>query len=137
MIPGLLEGQEKMSKSNPDSAIFMEDSEEDVNRKIKQAFCPPKILEGNPCVQYARFFVFAAEDALEVKRKERDGGDITFKTLEEFEEAYTNGSLHPADLKAALAKAVNKKIEPVRRHFIENEFARNLLAEIKSFKVTK
>lgn len=26
MLPGLLEGQEKMSKSNPDSAIFMEDS---------------------------------------------------------------------------------------------------------------
>lgn len=27
MLPGLLEGQEKMSKTNPDSAIFMEDSE--------------------------------------------------------------------------------------------------------------
>ena len=26
MISGLVEGQEKMSKSNPDSAIFMEDS---------------------------------------------------------------------------------------------------------------
>lgn len=26
MISGLIEGQEKMSKSNPDSAIFMEDS---------------------------------------------------------------------------------------------------------------
>ena len=32
MVPGLLEGQEKMSKSNPDSAIFMEDSVEDVSR---------------------------------------------------------------------------------------------------------
>lgn len=27
MLPGLLEGQEKMSKSDPDSAIFMEDTE--------------------------------------------------------------------------------------------------------------
>lgn len=27
MMMGLLEGQEKMSKSDPDSAIFMEDSE--------------------------------------------------------------------------------------------------------------
>lgn len=26
MLPGLQEGQEKMSKSNPDSAIFMEDT---------------------------------------------------------------------------------------------------------------
>lgn len=27
MLPGLLEGQEKMSKSDPNSAIFMEDEE--------------------------------------------------------------------------------------------------------------
>ncbi|MEM7623705.1 MAG: hypothetical protein AAF235_10950, partial [Planctomycetota bacterium] len=29
-----------MSKSDPDSAIFMEDEEADVRRKIKKAFCP-------------------------------------------------------------------------------------------------
>ena len=36
MLMGLKQGQEKMSKSDPDSAIFMEDSEADVKRKIKQ-----------------------------------------------------------------------------------------------------
>ena len=30
MLSGLKEGQEKMSKSDPESAIFMEDSEQDV-----------------------------------------------------------------------------------------------------------
>jgi len=40
MMSGLLEGQEKMSKSNLDSAIFMEDSAEEVRRKIKKSFCP-------------------------------------------------------------------------------------------------
>lgn len=30
MMPGLLEGQEKMSKSDPNSAIFMEDTEAEV-----------------------------------------------------------------------------------------------------------
>jgi tyrosyl-tRNA synthetase len=29
-----------MSKSSPDSAIFMEDSVKDVERKIKKAYCP-------------------------------------------------------------------------------------------------
>jgi tryptophanyl-tRNA synthetase len=42
MMPGLLEGQEKMSKSDPNSAIFMEDSEAEVSAKIKKAFCPPQ-----------------------------------------------------------------------------------------------
>ena len=34
MLYGLKEGQAKMSKSDPDSAIFMEDSADDVRRKI-------------------------------------------------------------------------------------------------------
>ncbi|KAL7468400.1 hypothetical protein ACHAXS_008629 [Conticribra weissflogii] len=42
MLYGLKKGQEKMSKSDPDSAIFMEDSEEDVERKITNAYCPTK-----------------------------------------------------------------------------------------------
>ncbi len=37
-----LQGQEKMSKSDPNSAIFMEDTEQEVKTKIKKAFCPPQ-----------------------------------------------------------------------------------------------
>jgi tryptophanyl-tRNA synthetase len=40
------QGQEKMSKSDPNSAIFMEDSEGDVNVKIKKAYCPPQVGGG-------------------------------------------------------------------------------------------
>jgi hypothetical protein len=32
-----------MSKSDPNSAIFMEDSEAEVNTKIKKAYCPPQV----------------------------------------------------------------------------------------------
>ncbi|KAF4741268.1 hypothetical protein FOZ62_008000, partial [Perkinsus olseni] len=97
MVPGLLEGQEKMSKSNPDSAIFMEDSEADVKRKIKKAFCPPNQIEGNPCVTYVKMLVFPYLGKFEVQRKEANGGDVTFKTVEEFEHAYAHGELHPGD----------------------------------------
>lgn len=31
-----------MSKSDPDSAIFMEDTREDIARKINKAYCPPR-----------------------------------------------------------------------------------------------
>ena len=44
MIPGLKAGQEKMSKSDPDSAIFMEDTAADVKRKIKKAFCEENLV---------------------------------------------------------------------------------------------
>ena len=44
MLYGLKEGQEKMSKSDPDSAIFMEDAAEDVERKIRSAYCPTSVV---------------------------------------------------------------------------------------------
>merc|ERR1719158_107901 len=42
MLYGLKAGQSKMSKSDADSAIFMEDTPEDVARKINNAYCPTK-----------------------------------------------------------------------------------------------
>lgn len=58
MLPGLQQGQEKMSKSDPSSSIFMEDEEVEVNLKIKKAFCPPLVVEGNPCLEYIKYIVF-------------------------------------------------------------------------------
>merc|ERR1719313_181054 len=43
MLYGLKAGQAKMSKSDPDSAVFMEDTPADVERKIKNAYCPTKV----------------------------------------------------------------------------------------------
>jgi tyrosyl-tRNA synthetase len=75
MISGLIEGQEKMSKSNPDSAIFMEDSIEDVNRKIKKAFCPEKIINGNPILDYCKNIVFGYRNSIEILRSPQNGGN--------------------------------------------------------------
>jgi hypothetical protein len=53
MMPGLLEGQEKMSKSDPNSAIFMEDTAAEVNTKIKKAYCPPQVRAGSKTARAA------------------------------------------------------------------------------------
>ncbi|KAL8428040.1 hypothetical protein Efla_006946 [Eimeria flavescens] len=136
MLPGLLEGQEKMSKSNTDSAIFMEDTEAEVNRKIKKAFCPPGQTKDNPCVAYVEHLVFP-DSVFEVHRSEENGGNVTFKTAEELKKSYEAGSLHPGDLKAALAREINKRLEPVRRHFQTDENARKLLQQILAYRVTR
>ncbi|CDJ39646.1 tyrosyl-tRNA synthetase, putative [Eimeria tenella] len=136
MLPGLLEGQEKMSKSNADSAIFMEDSEAEVNRKIKKAFCPPAQVHGNPCVAYVERLVFPDKE-FHVQRTLENGGNIVFKTAEEFKRSFAAGELHPADLKAALAREINRQLEPVRRHFQTDENAKKLLQEISKYKITR
>jgi tyrosyl-tRNA synthetase len=69
MMFGLIEGQLKMSKSNPDSAIFMEDSAKEVERKINSAFCREGDIKENPVLDYTKHIVFGWRNSLEIKRK--------------------------------------------------------------------
>ena len=75
MVSGLLEGQEKMSKSNPDSAIFMEDSPEDVKRKIKKAFCREQDINNNPILDYCKNIIFGLRKEMSIIRNEQNGGN--------------------------------------------------------------
>ncbi len=68
-----MQGQEKMSKSDPNSAIFMEDSKEDVDRKIKKAFCPPNVVQGNPCLKYIQLIILPWSGSFTVTFS-KDGG---------------------------------------------------------------
>ncbi|ETW49946.1 hypothetical protein PFMALIP_02027 [Plasmodium falciparum MaliPS096_E11] len=113
MLPGLLEGQEKMSKSDENSAIFMDDSESDVNRKIKKAYCPPNVIENNPIYAYAKSIIFPSYNEFNLVRKEKNGGDKTYYTLQELEHDYVNGFIHPLDLKDNVAMYINKLLQPI------------------------
>jgi tyrosyl-tRNA synthetase len=55
---------------------------------------------------------------------------------EDLEADFISGKLHPKDLKPAVAGAINRILEPVRRHFESGE-AKALLDKVKKFKVTK
>ncbi len=127
----------KMSKSNPDSAVFMTDSAKEVERKIRNAYCPEKQVEDNPVLEYCKYIVFEKIDEFVVERPEKFGGTVSFKSYDELESAYQKGELHPMDLKAATAKYLNQLLEPVRRHFEENEEARKLKEEAESLSVTR
>ncbi len=65
-----------MSKSDPESAIFMEDSEVDIKSKIKKAFCPVGVVEGNPILDYVKNIIFGARQEFTVQRKKENGGDM-------------------------------------------------------------
>lgn len=137
MLSGLLQGQEKMSKSDPSSAIFMEDSESEVKTKIKKAYCPPQVSEGNPCLEYIKYVILPWFGYFEVSRSEENGGNVKYESYESLEKEYLSGALHPGDLKPALAKAINTILQPVRDHFKNNAQAKALLKQIRSYKVTK
>lgn len=137
MLMGLKQGQEKMSKSDPESAIFMEDSEADVNVKLKKAYCPPGIVEGNPCLEYIKYVVIPWCGKFSVTRTEENGGDKDYLAYEEVEADFLAEALHPGDVKPALARHLNQILQPVRDHFQNNPEAKKLLDTIKKYKVTK
>lgn len=137
MMPGLKQGQEKMSKSDPTSAIYMEDSVQEVNSKIKGAFCPEATVDGNPILEYLKHLIFPKLDTLKILRSDENGGNITYATYEELEEDFASGALHPGDLKPAVSKAINAMLQPVRDHFKNDPEARKILEQVKRYKTTR
>jgi tyrosyl-tRNA synthetase len=132
-----IEISSKMSKSLPETAIFVHDSKEEIFKKIYSAFCPMKVVEGNPILEYCKEIIFRASEELEVKRPKKYGGDVTFYSYKELEEAFISGELHPQDLKTAVAERLNDLIEPIRDHFEKNEKAHRLYEIVKSYEVTR
>ncbi len=47
-----------MSKSDPENAIFMEDSAEDVKWKINKALCIEGVVKNNAVLEFSKFFIF-------------------------------------------------------------------------------
>ncbi|OGK28573.1 tyrosine--tRNA ligase [Candidatus Roizmanbacteria bacterium RIFCSPLOWO2_12_FULL_40_12] len=127
----------KMSKSNPDSAIFMTDTKDDIERKLNKAWCPEGMTEENPVLEYVRYILFEVFDKFTVERNERFGGDITFDSYEDLEKAYKKKEIHPQDLKTSVTNKLNEILTPVREHFQKNPYAKNLLAQVQSFQVTR
>lgn len=132
MLPGLIKGQEKMSKSNPDSAIFMEDSADEVVRKIGKAHCPPgsEGEDANPCLAYFKVIVFSLVPTVTVRDSRTNAVIGDYTSYSQLAAAYAGGAIHPLDLKQCLAAAINTLLEPTRRHFATNPEAIKLHAAV-------
>jgi tyrosyl-tRNA synthetase len=110
----------KMSKSKPESCIFVHDSPEAIREKMRGAYCPPKLEEENPVLEHARYIVFPQLGILEIPRSSKYGGPLTFENYESLKQAYVKGEVHPLDLKNAVAEALVEILAPVREHFKRN-----------------
>jgi len=127
----------KMSKSKPNSAIFMDDSEEEIKQKIKKAYCPEKIVEENPIIDYCKNIIFQSFKELRIERPSKFGGDLTIGNFDELVKIYSSGELFPLDLKNATAKYIIELLKPVKQHFLKNKKARELYDKVKSYEVTR
>ncbi|WP_048197472.1 tyrosine--tRNA ligase [Methanocaldococcus sp. FS406-22] len=106
-----LDGEGKMSSSKG-NFIAVDDSPEEIKAKIKKAYCPAGVVEGNPIMEIAKYFL---EYPLTINRPEKYGGDLVVNSYEELETLFKNKELHPMDLKNAVAEELIKILEPIRK----------------------
>jgi len=138
------EGQEKdalssakMSKSKPETCIFLYDTPEEIKQKMNRAFCPEKTIEFNPVLDIARHIIFREEETLRIERPAKFGGLVEFQSYKELETSYLQGKLHPQDLKNTLAEELAQILEPVRAYFENNKEAKEYLTAVKQAKITR
>ncbi|HDQ08226.1 MAG TPA: tyrosine--tRNA ligase [Methanoculleus sp.] len=109
----------KKMSSSAQNYISVADPEEVITKKVKKAFCPPEIEE-NPVLQVLKYHVFPRAGTVTMHRPEKFGGDVEFFSYEEMEGAYAAGTIHPADLKAAVAGGLVGVLEGAREYMNNN-----------------
>jgi tyrosyl-tRNA synthetase len=107
----------KMTKSQPNTCIFIHDSPEEIRQKIVGAFCPPKEVDFNPVLDWTKHLIFPLRGKIMVKREKRFGGDIEYQDFQKLKEDYKTEKLHPQDLKSAVTEALVEILAPAQKHF--------------------
>jgi tyrosyl-tRNA synthetase len=122
IIGDLTTGEGKMSSSTG-VTLSMEDSTEEIEEKVNDAFCPPtRDPEGekvNPVLELFQYHVFPRFETVVVERPEEYGGDLEYDEYDALADDLESGELHPADAKGALADYLDELIAPGRERLRE------------------
>ncbi len=112
----------KMSKTKPTSGIFIHDTDEEIQSKIKKSWCPEGVAENNPLLEISRHVIFHEFKEVLVERPTKFGGNITYTSYSQLESDYVHKKLHPSDLKKTIEAYLIKIIAPIRNSLaIKNE----------------
>ena len=104
----------KMSKSNPDSGIFVHDSDDEIRSKIKKAWCEEGNTQSNPLLEISENIIFHEFKDFQIQRPEKFGGNVTFGSYDELKTAFGEKKVHPSDLKQSVADYLVKIVGSVR-----------------------
>ena len=127
ILADLRTGVGKMSSSEG-VTISMEDTREELESKVNDAFCPPTADPDpddagndreNPVLQLFEYHVFPRFDRIVVERPETYGGDLEYDSYDALESDLESGELHPMDAKSALAAYLDRLIEPGREQLLD------------------
>ena len=101
--------------SSKDNFISVDDTEEEIYRKFKKAFCKMGDVEENPILALFRYHIFPRYETVVIERSEKFGGNLIYSSYYEMESNFVAENVHPMDLKNSAAKYINEILDPVRK----------------------
>jgi len=104
----------KMSKSDPNSGIFIHNSDDEIKKKISKAWCEEANIQNNPLLEIARTIIFHEFNEMNVERPEKFGGNVSYTNYNQLETDFVEKKLHPGDLKQTIGSYLVKIISPIR-----------------------
>lgn len=127
MVMGL-DGSDKMSKSNQDNAIFMDDNENEVKRKINQAFCEPGNIERNPLLDWIKYMILPIVGHIIIPGNEKwNEIEIKYESYEGLENDFRNKVIFPNRLKQSMIIHINSLLKPIQEKYLfQNTFSKKV-----------
>ena len=104
----------KMSKSDPNSGIFIHNTDEEIKKKISKAWCEEANIQNNPLLEIAKTVIFHEFNEMKVERPEKFGGNVSYSNYNQLETDFVEKKLHPGDLKQTVGNYLVKIISPIR-----------------------
>ena len=104
----------KMSKSDPNSGVFIHNTDDEIKKKISKAWCEEANIQNNPLLEIAQTIIFHEFDEMNVERPEKFGGNVSYTSYNQLESDFAGKKLHPGDLKQTVGNYLIKTIAPIR-----------------------
>ncbi len=104
----------KMSKSDPNSGVFIHNTDDEIKKKISKAWCEEANIQNNPLLEIARTIIFHEFNEMNVERPEKFGGNVSYTNYNQLETGFAEKKLHPGDLKQTVGSYLVKITSPIR-----------------------
>lgn len=110
----MIEKPTKMSKSNPRSGIFINDSDDEISFKIKKSWCEMGKVYDAPLIDIMEQIIFHQFKEVKIERYNSPKGSLVYDNFKSFLDDVGEGKIHPGDLKETVSKYLIKIISPIR-----------------------
>ena len=117
--PILLGLDGKKMSSSKGNYISVDDTPEDIQKKMKGAFCVEGEVKDNPVLALFKYHIMPRYPEIVVKRPEKYGGNLNYENYEALVADFGEKKLHPMDLKTAASEYMNEILTPVRKLMLE------------------